>query len=246
MKVSIITVSFNSRSTIEETILSVLSQDYKNIEYIIIDGKSSDGTVEIINKYSSQVSKFISEPDLGIYDAINKGIKLSSGEIVGILNSDDVLAHPNVISNIVDVFYEKDKTDMVFGDVLFVNAFNKVVRKYSSKNWSPSKLGFGYMPAHPTLYCKRNLFEKYGNYRTDLKIAGDFELIIRYFTKANIAFHYIEEVIVIMKIGGVSTRGIMSTIIINNEILKACKLNGVNTSLLKLYLRYFKKIIELF
>ena len=244
MKVSIITVCFNSESTIENTIKSVLNQNYHDIEYIIVDGNSNDNTLKIIDKYGNKISKYISEDDLGIYDAMNKGLKISSGEIVGVLNSDDVFVDTNIISRIVSEFILNSQLDFVYGDVSFVDKSNYIIRKYSSSKWSDKKLSYGYMPAHPTFYCKKKLFHHFGFFRTDFKIAADFELITRFCTSTKLKYSYIPDVLVCMSIGGISTKGIRSTFIINREIKYACKLNSLRTNYFRLYLRYFKKLFE--
>jgi len=246
MKVSIITVCFNSESTIENTIKSVLNQNYHNIEYIIIDGNSIDNTLKIISRYANKISKIITEDDFGIYDAMNKGLRISSGTIIGILNSDDVFADTNVVSRIVSEFKLNSQLDFVYGDVSFVNKSNHLIRKYSSSKWSEKKLSYGYMPAHPTFYCKKKLFDDFGFFRTDFKIAADFELITRFCTSSKLKYSYIPKVLVNMSIGGISTQGIRSTFIINREIKYACNLNSLYTSYFRLYLRYFKKLYEYF
>lgn len=242
MKITVITVTYNSKNTIEETIKSVISQNYQDIEYIIIDGLSTDGTIKLINKYKNSISKFISEPDNGMYDAINKGIKLSTGEVIGILNSDDVFANSNILNLVVDSF-NNNKVDSIIGDVAFVKN-KKIKRKISSLNWSPKKFVKGYAPPHPSFYCKKDIFIKNGYYRTDFEICADYELLIRFLKIQNISYYYLDTIMVLMSLGGKSTSGVASTIKINKEIVKACKINGLKTNYLKLYIRYFKKIFE--
>lgn len=244
MKISVITVCYNSEATIEKTIRSVLNQDYCNVEYIIIDGLSSDRTLEIINKFSSRVSKILSEKDHGIYDAMNKGIDLASGDIVGILNSDDVFADKNILTQIASAFQQNRDIEAVIGNIAYVDDYNKTVRFYSSKGWNPSKFIWGYMPAHPSFYCYRKLFFKYGKYRTDFEIASDYELMIRFFKIYSIKYLYLPIKFVDMRLGGKSTRGFSSTIKINQEILKACKLNALSTNYFKLYSKYLFKLFE--
>ena len=181
MKISIITVCFNASRTIEQTIISVLTQTYQNIEYIIIDGASVDGSIGIIEKYSSKIHEFISEPDNGMYDALNKGIKLATGDIIGILNSDDSFCNDNILNLVACNFNEILELDAVIGDVAFINKNNKIFRQCSAKNWDISKFKYGNMPPHPSFYCKKSCFNKYGYYNTNFKIAGDFELFIRFF-----------------------------------------------------------------
>jgi len=245
--ISIITVSYNSKGTITDTIKSVLAQTYTEIEYIIIDGSSTDGTVKLIESFGSRISKFTSEPDKGIYDAINKGIRLSTGNIIGILNSDDFFYDNNVIQKVVDAF-DTDVIDAVYGDVKFVDPTNilKVVRNYSSKHFNPEKFKFGFMPAHPSFYVKRDLFGKHGFYKTDYKIAADFELLVRFMYVNHIRCKYIEMPFVSMRTGGVSNKSILSNITLNKEIARACKENGIHTNYFNIYSKYFTKIFEFF
>jgi glycosyltransferase involved in cell wall biosynthesis len=245
MKVSIITVSYNSVSTISDTINSVLSQTYDDLEYIIIDGHSTDGTTELINSFGNRISKFISESDKGIYDAINKGIKLSSGDIIGILNSDDFFYDNNVIEKVVRVFSDNN-IDAVFGDVQFINPndTSRIKRHYSSKFFNTEKFSYGYMPAHPSFYVRRELYEKLGYYKTDYKIAADFELLIRFLHINQIKYKYMEMPFVKMRTGGVSNKSIFSRFTLNKEIDRACNENGIKTNFFKIYSKYITKIFE--
>lgn len=245
MLVSIITTTLNSVNTIDDAISSVISQTYPEIEYIVIDCVSSDGTVELIESYGNKISKFVSEPDNGIYDAINKGIKLASGDIVGILNSDDYFFDNKVIERIVNCF-NGPYIDALFGDVQFISNKDarKIVRYYSSKRFHPGKFKFGYMPAHPSFYVRRNFFEKLGYYKTDYKIAADFELLIRFIGVNKIKYRYLEMPFVNMRLGGVSNNSIFSNYLLNKEIMKACMENGIRTNYAYIYSKYFKKIFE--
>lgn len=243
MKVSIITVVYNNAATIKDAIDSVLSQTYKNIEYIIIDGASTDGTVEIVKSYGDKIATFISEPDRGLYDAMNKGIALATGEIVGILNSDDFYIHDRVIERVVREFEEKE-VDSVYADLVYVKPENldKVVRYYDSSHFSPEKFAYGWMPAHPTFFVKREIYKKYGVFRTDLKIGADFDILARFLYTHKISYSYIKEVLVKMRVGGVSTS--FSSIWINNiEQLKVCKDNGIDTNIWKILSKYPSKIM---
>jgi glycosyltransferase involved in cell wall biosynthesis len=243
--VSIITVSQNSVRTIADTIKSVLSQTYENIEYIIIDGSSTDGTIELVNSFGKNISKFLSEPDNGIYDAINKGIRLATGDIVGILNSDDFFYASNVIEKVAEQF-KNSEIDAVFGDARFVDPVrtSKVVRYYSSKNFNTGKFKFGFMPAHPSFYVKRDLFDKLGYYKTDYKIAADFELLVRFLYINKIEFRYLEMPFLSMRTGGVSNKSIISKYTLNKEIARACKENGIQTNFFWIYSKYFTKMFE--
>ena len=243
MKISLITVCYNSEKTIEETICSVINQDYKNIEYIVIDGNSTDGTKNIILKYLSKISLFISEKDAGIYDAINKGILLSTGDVIGIINSDDTFTSFNCISNIVNEFQDFS-IDAVYGDVVFVNKKNSNVRYYSSNYWKNWKFKIGMMIAHPTFYCKRNIFFDLGLYRNDFLIAADYELLIRFFIIGKIKTKYLKHTLIQMKTGGISNSGIKSKLLLNKEILKACKINKIKTNYFFIYFKYVIKIFQ--
>jgi glycosyltransferase involved in cell wall biosynthesis len=243
--VSIVTVSYNCKETISDTIKSVLAQTYSKIEYIVIDGASNDRTTDVIKSFGNSISKFISEPDRGIYDAINKGIKLATGDIIGILNSDDFFYDNGVVEKIVNAFYNNE-IDAITGDVQFVDRINtsKITRYYSSKKFSISKFKYGFMPAHPSFYVKRELFEKLGYYKTDYKIGADFELLIRFLYINKIRFRYLEMPFVSMRTGGVSNKSIFSNYTLNKEILRACKENGIHTNYLNIYSKYFLKMFE--
>jgi len=246
MKISIITVVWNNVETIKNAIDSVLSQTYKDIEYIIIDGASNDGTVEIIKSYGDSISKFVSEPDKGLYDAMNKGISLATGDVVGILNSDDFYVDEDVIDTVVKVF-EKNKCDSMFADLVFVKANNldKVVRYYDSGKFHPSKFAYGWMPAHPTFFVKREFYTKYGLYKLDYKIAADYELLIRFLHKYKLSYYYLPKSIIKMRIGGVSTSGIQSNYILNKEIIRGCRENELKTNWFKVLSKYPAKLLGL-
>lgn len=245
MKVSIITVCFNSQDYITTTIDSVLSQTYPDIEYIIIDGNSTDGTLEIIKSYGSKITKVVSEPDSGIYDAMNKGLHLATGDIVGIVNSDDFFHRKDSISIIVNTF-KSHSVDSVFADIIFVKRDNpeKQVRYFSSASFQPWKMRFGFIPAHPTFFTYKSTYEKYGFYETGFEIAADFELLFRFLFKHRISFKYINMDLMKMRTGGISTRALSSTITINRENLKAFQMNGYHTNYLFLFSRYFIKVFH--
>jgi glycosyltransferase involved in cell wall biosynthesis len=246
MKVSLITVVYNGESYIETCLRSIASQDYKDIEYIIMDGGSKDRTLEITERYRDYVTVIVSEPDKGLYDAMNKGIARATGDIVGILNSDDFYAHPGIISRVVQEFLDK-QVDTVFGDLVFVSPENlkKVVRYYSPKHFRVSWFEKGDMPPHPTFFVKRTLYEKYGTFDTQYKIVSDFELMLRFLHKHHSTWSYIPEVLVHMRTGGISTRGFSSKIKLNSEMRAACAAHDVKTSMAKIYSKYFTKIFQL-
>lgn len=247
MKVSIITVTYNSAATLPDTIQSIKEQDYLDLEYIIIDGGSEDRTLDIIKNNSGVISKWISEPDEGLYDAMNKGIKMATGDIVGIINSDDFYHRSDSISKIVEAIQLSGK-DSVYADVEFVDPSNleKTVRYYSSKRFTLNKFKKGIMPAHPTFFTYRENFKKYGYYKTNYKITADFELLVRFLYKNKLSSFYLPIPLMKMRTGGLSTKSWKSNIIINQEDLRACKENGLKTNYFWLYSRYFKKLLEFF
>jgi glycosyltransferase involved in cell wall biosynthesis len=244
MKVSIITATYNSASTIRDTLESVAKQTYSNIEHIIIDGLSKDNTLDIVKEYP-HVDKVISEKDKGIYDAMNKGIRAATGDVVGILNSDDFYPHNNILKKVTEEFRTK-KVNAIIGDILFVspNNIKKVVRYYSAKRWKPSKFVKGYMPPHPSFFVYKKFYEQLGVYQIDYKIAADYELLIRFLATNQLSYSYIPEAIVHMRAGGVSNESIKSRYVLNQEIVRACKENGLNTNMLILSLKYVNKIFE--
>ena len=243
MKISIITVSFNAEASISATLLSVANQTYKNIEHILIDGGSVDGTMNLVKEHGKHLTHFISEPDEGIYDAMNKGIELASGDVIGFLNADDVYSHLNILEEVARQMVD---VDACFGDVVYFSPLNpeKVLRRYSSAGFSFDQLAWGRMPAHPTLFLKKFIYERFGHFNTSYKIAGDYEFMARVFKGSEIKYRYIPKVLVKMGIGGISTRGLKSTILLNQEVLRACKENNLNTNLFKLLSRYPRKLFE--
>ncbi len=247
MKITIITVCYNSASHIEDAINSVAGQDYQEIEHIVIDGNSDDGTQQILKKYSSKIADWISEPDHGIYDAMNKGIKKATGDVIGILNSDDFYFDNQVLTKVAKAFSDRE-TDAVFGDLIFVdpNNLNHTVRTYSSNRWHPDKFAKGYMPAHPTFFVKKKFYDKYGLFETDYKIAADYEMLIRLLYVQKLNYKYLPLKMVKMRKGGVSSNGIKSNITLNSEIIRACRTHGIKTNVLKIYPKYFNKVFELF
>lgn len=242
MKISIITVCYNSSATIEKTILSVASQTYKNIEYIIIDADSKDNTLAIIKKHQDKISDWISEPDKGLYDAMNKGIHLATGDLIGILNSDDTFNSNTVIEEIAS-FHNQNNIGASVGNIMQHRENGNIVRVYSSKYWSPEKLKIGFMPPHPSIFFKRELFNKFGQYDLGFKIGADYELITRFFLKNNITWKYSGITTTSMLVGGLSSSGASSYKLITKEIQKALRMNGVLFSPFKIKMRFFWKII---
>ncbi|MBO4529767.1 MAG: glycosyltransferase [Paludibacteraceae bacterium] len=244
MKVSIITATFNSASTIRMTIESVARQTHNDIEHLIIDGGSQDNTVEIAKEYPS-VSYIISEPDNGLYEAINKGIRAAKGDIIGILNSDDFFASDTIIETIVNQF-SSTETEAIYGDVCYITHDKPFlpIRYYSSKSFNPWKMKFGFIPAHPTFYMKREKFQEIGLYNESYKIASDFEFLLRCFCIHKIKYQYIPQTMVYMRIGGISNKNFASHKTIFAEHKKALKENNIYSNSLFLCLRYPIKIFE--
>jgi glycosyltransferase involved in cell wall biosynthesis len=244
MKISIITVTYNSAATLKDTLRSVQEQDHPDIEHILVDGASRDATVDIIKSYP-HVAKWVSEKDSGLYDAINKGINMATGDVVGILNSDDFFPQTDVISLIAKTFEEK-KCDAVYGDIAFVRPerLDKIIRLYSSRKFTPKRFAYGYMPAHPSFYVRKACYDSMGLYKYDYKIAADYELLMRFIYKHGISHAYIPEILVYMRTGGVSNKNILSRYTLNKEIIRACKENGVTTNMAILSFKYLNKIFE--
>lgn len=245
LTISVITVCYNSDKTLRRTLESVAQQDWPRVEHIVVDGGSADNTAEILKEFHSQLASVISEPDNGIYDAMNKGVLLAKGDIIGILNSDDIFSCPTVLSSVARLFQD-DKVDAIFGDLQYfrADASQKTVRTYRSKNFMPSKLSMGLMPAHPTLFLRKRVYEKYGIFNPSYKLAGDFEFISRIFRDGELNYLYLPEVMVRMQLGGASTAGLISNIKIFQEKFRACKENAISSNYLKLMSYYPQKILE--
>lgn len=245
MKISIITVTFNSAATIRETLESVKNQTYLNIEHIIIDGASTDDTLDIVKQYPS-VSRIISEPDKGIYDAMNKGIAIATGEVIGILNSDDLLENNDIISDIAHVF-QTQGTDAVFGHLSYFRTGeeDKIVRTWQSKPYYDHFFEDGETPPHPTLYVRKKVYDEIGVYRTDFKIAADIEFMLRLLKKEKRTSYFLNKEIVKMRMGGVSTNGFKSYKIITLETKKGWEINGFKYPFSLYFIRPFKKVKQL-
>lgn len=252
MKITIITACYNSAGTIRTAIESVLAQKGVDVEYIVVDGGSSDGTLAIVEKFSHKEHKGhkdafefrrISENDEGMYDAINKGIKVATGDVVGILNADDMLESPDTLAHVAAAFAED--VDAVYADIRFVkDDLNTTVRYYSAKQWKPWMLQWGKMPPHPSVYIRRELFEKYGLYKLGYDIAADYELLIRYLRMAKLRTRYLNESLVRMRMGGKSTRGWKSFVTLNREIVRGNLENGYFCCFPMLLPKYLFKIFE--
>jgi len=243
MKVSIITVSLNAAKTISATLSSVASQTYPDIEHIVIDGGSTDGTQDVVKGFQ-HVAKFISETDNGLYDAMNKGLTLSTGKIVVILNADDFYAHAGIIDKVVTCFEEK-QVDAVYGDLVYVNSdYTKIIRKWVAGNFNRNQFYKGWMVPHPTFFVKRECYEKWGYFDTSLKYAADYELILRFMFKNNIKNNYLPETLVIMKSGGKSNSSLLNRFYINREDRRAWTINHLQPHLFTLILKPLRKLTQ--
>lgn len=242
MKISLITVSFNSEKTIRSTIDSVLSQTYDAIEYIVCDGNSTDGTIDILKEYEGQIT-VVSEPDRGIYDAMNKGIKLASGDVIGIINSDDFYSNEHVIEKVVKTF-QSSGSDSVYGDLQYIDPNNerRVVRYWKSGNFKKSKMLRGWMVPHPTFFIKKSVYEQYGLFDWHYRISGDYEMAIRLLYKNNVTAHYLPEVLVKMRAGGVSNSSIFGRVRANIEDHRAWKDNNLKRRYYTVPLKPIRKI----
>lgn len=245
MKVSIVTVCYNSAATIRDTIESVLAQDYADIEYIIVDGASKDNTLSIVNEYRDRISTVISEPDKGIYDAMNKGIQAATGDVVGILNSDDFFTSNKSIDHIASGF--TSGVDAVYADLVYVKQDNPTAfsRLYSSAGFTKWKMRFGFMVPHPTFYARRELFDRFGYYKLSYRVAADFELMARFFT-AGINAKRVNAIVVSMREGGISSNGLRWRIHQNMEISRACNENGIFTVFPLLIIKLPFKLLSFF
>lgn len=246
MKFSIITISYNSEKTIEDTITSVLSQNGVDLEYIIIDGGSKDGTLEIINKYKDKISKIVSEPDRGVYDAMNKGVKLTTGDIIGILNSDDFYKDRNVLKDVSKVFHDGD-FDACYGDIEYVdrNDIKKIVRFWKSGEYRKDKLDTGWIMPHPAFFVKKEIYNKYGLFNSDFKLAADYELMLRFLIKG-LKIKYLPKTLVTMREGGLSGQSFKQRKIGWQELKKAWGVNSLPVPNFFIFKRLLSKIKQYF
>ncbi len=244
MKISIITATYNSAATIADTLSCISEQEGADIEHIIVDGRSTDNTLNIVARFP-HVARVISEKDDGIYDAMNKGIAAATGEVIGILNSDDIYANKFVLSKIAAIF-ENDNVDVCYADLQYVQQHdvNKVIRTWKSGKYKPGYFHLGWMPPHPTVFVRRNVYEITGLFNTSLKSAADYELMLRIFVKHRFNIHYLPEFIVKMRTGGISNASFAHRILANKEDRRAWKLNGLQPGFFTLYLKPIRKITQ--
>lgn len=247
MKVSIITVVYNGAATIAEAVASVLAQDYPDLEYIVIDGASKDRTLDILQGYADRIDVLVSEPDKGIYDAMNKGLSRATGDIVGILNADDLYAHPGVISQVVAAMTQAG-TDTLYADLTYFRDSDPeaVMRYYSGKGFHLKRFEVGDMPPHPTFFVRRACYTAHGLFDTSYRICADFELMVRFLYVQRLSAHYLPAVLVRMRAGGISDGGWRGRHRVNLEIQRAMRQNGLHAPMWKIYSKYFRKIWQLF
>jgi glycosyltransferase involved in cell wall biosynthesis len=248
VKLSIITVVYNNRDTIANAIDSVLSQTYNNIEYIIVDGKSTDGTLEIINQYSSNINTIVSEKDDGIYDAMNKGLKLATGDVIGILNSDDIYANNNILNEVIIHFKNDHDLDILYGDLVYVknDNINKIVRTWTSKAYSSNFFENGGVPPHPSLFVSSRVYHKAGYFNLKYRLAADYEFMLRIFKQFNFKIKYLPLVLVNMRLGGTTNNSLINILKGNIEILNSWTENGYKIPILLIPKRIFKRLIQFF
>lgn len=249
MKISIITVTYNSEETLRDTLQSVLTQSYSNIEYIIVDGVSKDGTVDIIKEYEPKFNgrmRWISEPDKGLYDAMNKGFRMATGDVIGIINSDDLLAEPDAVEKVMRCFDENPDVDAVYANLYYVaqNDTSKIVRHWISGKQRPFR--YGWHPAHPTFYVKREVYQQYGLFDLEFKFAADFELMLRLIEKEHIKLFYLPEPLVRMRLGGTTSKNLTNIKKGNIECIKAFRKNGLKVSRLYPLFRLLPKLRQYF
>ncbi|TDB64498.1 glycosyltransferase family 2 protein [Arundinibacter roseus] len=247
MKISIITVVYNGEKTIRDTINSVLSQDYSDLEYIVVDGKSDDSTVAIIQSFGNQITKFISEKDQGIYDAMNKGISLATGDVIGLLNADDFYASNSILSEVAQKFRESD-ADAVYGDLDYINVENpmQITRSWKAGPYKHNYFMWGWMPPHPTFFIKKEWYTRFGGFRLDLNTAADYELMLRMIHKLHAKPVYIQKVLVKMRAGGASNNSLHNRLLANQSDAMAWKVNDIKPYFFTIWLKPIRKILQFF
>lgn len=245
MRISVITVVLNNQAYVKDAIASVLSQTYSDIEYIVIDGGSTDGSMQIIHSFKDRISKVISEPDEGIYDAMNKGLSLATGDVIGFLNADDFYAHPHVIEHVADAFKNME-VEALYADLDYVsrNDKKKVLREWRSGVYDKGSFYKGWMPPHPTFFVRREVYQRYGGYNTQLVSTADYELMLRFLLLHDVRADYLREVIVKMRVGGQSNRTLLNRIKANLEDRKAWKLNHISPRWYTMFLKPLSKITQ--
>jgi glycosyltransferase involved in cell wall biosynthesis len=244
--VSVVTVCLDAAATLERALASVAAQTWPAVEHIVIDGGSTDGTLDVLARHGRHVATAVSEPDRGIYDAMNKGVARATGDVLCFLNADDAYVAPDVLAAVATAMAD-DRLDALYGDVdvFLAGAPHRTVRRYRSDRFRPDRLGSGWMPAHPALFMRSRIYRDLGGFRTDYRIAGDFEFVARAFRAGPLAHRHVPRVLVRMQHGGVSTAGLRNTLVLNREVLRACRENDIPTGLLRILSRYPAKLLEL-
>ena len=244
-KITVITACHNSAETLAHSLGSVVAQTWPNVEHILVDGASTDGTREVAKRHGQHLSRIIAEPDHGIYDAMNKGVLAATGDLIGFLNADDRYPDPDVLARVVRTM-DHERLDALYGDVAFFDESNpeRLIRRYQSSHFRPERVAWGWMPAHPALFVRRDVFERVGLFRTDYIIAGDFEWVARAFKSQVVRFRHLPEVLVHMRTGGVSTGGWRNTLLLNREVMRACRENDISTNWFKILSKYPAKLLE--
>ena len=247
MQVSVITATYNSSTTVVRAIKSIKRQNYDNVQIVVVDGESQDDTISLIKPMLDDKDILLSEPDHGIYDALNKGLAIAGGDIIAFLHSDDLFYDDNILSTVVDALSD-DNVDMVYGDVLFfsVKKEKKTVRKYRSDKLLKKNLAWGKMPAHPAMFIKHRVYEKIGYFETDFQIAADYEFMCRLVNYVKLNAVYLPQTFVRMQLGGVSTGGFKNTVLLNKEVMRALNKNGIYSNLFMLLSKYPSKILQFF
>lgn len=247
MKITVITAVYNNKEYIRDAVDSVLSQDHLETEYIVVDGGSTDGTLEILRSYGDRITKLVSGPDNGVYDAMNKGLSLASGEVVGFLNADDFYPEKDILSSVAKKL-EETKADSLWGDLLYVDPkdTNRTIRAWRSSSYVPGGFRNGWMPPHPTFFARRVMYQKFGHFRDDMKIAADYELMLRFLEKERISWVYLPKTMVRMRTGGLSNRNLKNVLRANLEAYRAWSVNGLRISPWRMLLKPFSKINQYF
>ncbi len=245
LKISLITVAYNAQNTIEQCIISVLRQKFTNIQYIIIDGGSTDNTIQIVNKYKDKIDLLISEPDNGVYDAMNKGMALATGQVIGTLNADDYYANDDVLIDVARAF-EQEKIKILYGDLDYVDKSGRTIRKWRSGKYKSGKFNWGWMPPHPTFYCRLDLFKELGHYKLDYGSAADYELMLRFIPVNKANLYYLDKVMVKMITGGISNKSFSNRVQAMRFDLKAMRNNNIWLPVITILCKPLRKIAQFF
>jgi glycosyltransferase involved in cell wall biosynthesis len=245
LKISLITVAYNAQNTIERSIMSVLGQNFSNVQYIIIDGGSTDETINIINKYRDKIDVVVSEPDNGVYDAMNKGIAAAKGDVIGTINADDFLADNTILSDVAKSFADH-QTDVLYGDLDFIDLNDKIVRKWRSGRYRAGMFNRGWMPPHPTFYCRKKLFDTHGVYSLEYGSAADYELMLRFIHAHGANIFYLDKIMVKMYIGGISNKSVGNRVKALSFDLKAMRKNDILFPYMTIIFKPLRKILQFF